>query len=374
MKGSVGLLALLIFGSLLSICHGESQAGTLRDNVVPNEIHRIVVIGDVHGDAHHFRQILTMAGLVSQPTKESKHVAWKPKWDDREIELHSLHHTRLRTTLIQLGDLVDRGEEDLEVLEIASSLSDQVDANHTNDNMVLLLGNHELLNLQGQFYYVHPESMGGFLTKTLRKRAFELNGIFGRFLLDRFEVLHLDADTVFVHAGLNEMFALMGVEALNKEAKQAIREGNHRHPILGSSGPLWTRQMIMEASNGHCENIKKMLLAIGAERIVVGHTPQRSGHVETFCDDSVIAADVGLSRWMYGNLAALEIMVTSYKTGTNVWKDVVLREIVTSDIRRNQTLDESLNDSLVLEELQHAVEEFRSSQVNDASGDILGDL
>ncbi|RNF00280.1 serine/threonine protein phosphatase [Trypanosoma rangeli] len=216
--------------------------------------------------------------------------------------------------------------------------------------------------------------MGGFLTKTLRRRLFEHSGTFGSFILANFTVLYFDAETLFVHAGLNEHFASMGVDRLNEETIKAIRMKDYRSPFLGAFGPLWTRKMIMDATNGRCANIRKLLSSMGAKRIVVGHTPQRSGHVELFCDDSVIAIDVGLSRWMYGNLAALELMVTSYTSESGVWKDVVMREITTSDTRRFQTLEESLNDPLLLEELNHAVEEYYHSSNRNPTEDIVGDL
>ncbi|ESL11021.1 serine/threonine protein phosphatase [Trypanosoma rangeli SC58] len=368
------LLLFFLFGSLVDVCYGENRVRNGADHTVPLEIHRIVAIGDVHGDADNFRKILSMAGLISYSSNTDKNVIWKPMWGEREIELHKNHFTKLRTTLIQMGDLIDRGEDDLGVLEMIFSLFDQVKSNHTSDNVVLLLGNHELLNLQQQFHYVHSESMGGFLTGTLRRRAFEHSGIFGSFLLDNFTVLYFDAETLFVHAGLHERFASMGVDRLNKETMQAIRMKDYRSPLLGAFGPLWTRKMIMDATNGRCENIRKMLSSMGAKRIVVGHTPQRSGHVELFCDDSVIAIDVGLSRWMYGNVAALELMVTSYTSDSGIRKDVVMREVITSDTRRFRTLEESLTDPLLLEELNHAVEEYYHSPNDKPAEDIVGDL
>ncbi|KAH9600577.1 Calcineurin-like phosphoesterase domain [Trypanosoma melophagium] len=374
MKLVTTLFLIILLAYIPCFCYAESRSNLETQDTIPIDIHRIIVVGDVHGDVDNFRKILTMADIIDYPNNDTNHVVWKPKWEEKEIELHRTYHTKLRTTLVQMGDLIDRGANDLDVLEMAFSLFNQVKNNYTNDNVVLILGNHELLNLQGLFHYVEPESMGGFLTKTLRKRAFESDGEFGSFILKNFTVLHLDDGTVFVHAGLNEKVASMGVETINKATKEAIKDKNHKHPLLGSSGPLWTRKMIMDAMNGHCTNIQKMLLSIGAERIVVGHTVQRSGHVETFCDDIVIAVDVGLSKWMYGNLAALEILVTTHKLGSSATKSVEFREIMASDVRRTQTLDEALNDSLVLEELQHAVEEFNHRQKIRGQEDILGDL
>ncbi|RNF00281.1 serine/threonine protein phosphatase [Trypanosoma rangeli] len=117
----VALLLLLLFfllGSLVDVCYGESRVRNATDHTIPLEIHRIVAVGDVHGDTDNFRKILSMAGLISYSSNTDKNVIWKPMWNEREIELHKTHFTKLRTTLIQMGDLIDRGEDDLGVLEM----------------------------------------------------------------------------------------------------------------------------------------------------------------------------------------------------------------------------------------------------------------
>nr|CCC48235.1 putative serine/threonine protein phosphatase [Trypanosoma vivax Y486] len=361
--------------SIISKTRAEYVGTQVYDRQIPMEIHRIVAIGDIHGDAEHFRSILHMSGLTSTYLEDKGFILWQPKWGEKELELHNRFGTKLRTTLIQLGDLIDRGEEDLEVLKMAMSLYVQIQTNHTNDNMVLILGNHELLNLQGQFYYVHPSSLGGFSTKSVRKRAFEPDGEFGRFILENFTTIHVDEDFAFVHAGVSEHFASFGVDSLNKEVKRAIQKKDYGHSVLGSTGPLWTRQMIMNASSKRCSSIQKILSLLGVQHIVVGHTPQRSGHIETYCDDAVIAVDVGMSRWMYGNLAALEVMVTSLDDGNKTTKDIQMREISTTTTTYGpQTLEEGLNDSLVLEELQHAIQEFSRRPKRPQASEMIDDL
>ncbi|AAZ11639.1 serine/threonine protein phosphatase, putative [Trypanosoma brucei brucei TREU927] len=374
MVGKYLLISLVLVAHLGIRCCANVDANPLSRNVIPIEIHRIVAVGDVHGDAERFRQILEMSGVISLRSNSSKQVVWKPRWGTKEGNFFREYGTRLRTTLIQTGDLIDRGEEDLEVLEMAVSLFNEVRTNYTDDKVVLLMGNHELLNLQGHFHYVHSKSMGGFLTRALRKRAFELDGTFGGFILENFTVAYAVADTLFVHAGIDEHVVSDGIERLNREAKQAIRTKNFGHILLGSTGPLWSRKMFLDASNGRCADTKKALASLGVKRVVVGHTPQRSGRVETFCGGSVIAIDVGMSRWMYGNIAALEITVTSYSSGDGVEEEVVLHEVLASDARRNGTLEDFLNDTLFLEELQHAVEEYNQRQTTKGKNDVLDDL
>lgn len=48
---------------------------------------------------------------------------------------------------------------------------------------------------------------------------------------------------------------------------------------------------------------RAMLRAVGAQRVVAGHTPQQSGRVLSRCGGRVAVIDVGMSHYYYGHLA-----------------------------------------------------------------------
>ncbi|CAD2220551.1 serine/threonine protein phosphatase [Angomonas deanei] len=203
-----------------------------------------------------------------------------------------------------MGDLIDRGEEDLECLNLAFDMFEQ--AKDSKNDVVLLLGNHELLNLELHFHYV-AKNFGGFLSKELRRKAFE--GPFGKFIKDNFKAMFVSEGVAFVHAGFENGPALVSPDQLNSRLQQALNDKDYRNPIFRSNGPFWSRKMVYDGYSGKCEETEKLLNFYGVERVVVGHTPQRQGRIGVLCGGKILAIDVGLSRWMYNNFAALEVLV-----------------------------------------------------------------
>lgn len=270
-----------------------------------------MAIGDIHGDAENFLRILRIADLIEKYEGQAADVLNNPpKWKFSQAPNASVS---VRTTLVQLGDLVDRGEQDLEALNIAIGLQEQTrDQPMSNDKVVLLLGNHELLNIQGYYHYVNKNNYGGFISRPLRAEAMDTEGIFGKYIIDNFKTAHVEENTLFVHAGIEHDMTILGVDSLNSQVRDALRRRDFRHIYLRSNGPLWTRKMISDSMVDDCADTKSMLDNFNALRVVVGHTPQRAGQVEQYCDGRVIAADVGISRWMYNKVAALEMVFLRY--------------------------------------------------------------
>lgn len=84
---------------------------------------RVVAIGDVHGAYDELRQILRAAGLTDA----------EDRWIGGE------------TRLVQTGDFTDRGSRVREVMDLLRRL--QREAPASGGEVVVLLGNHEMLNL-----------------------------------------------------------------------------------------------------------------------------------------------------------------------------------------------------------------------------------
>jgi hypothetical protein len=87
------------------------------------EAPRVVAIGDVHGAADGLEAILQAAGLIGADK----------------------HWTGGRATFVQTGDCVDRGPGVRRVLDLLMQLESE--ARLARGNVVLLLGNHEVLNI-----------------------------------------------------------------------------------------------------------------------------------------------------------------------------------------------------------------------------------
>jgi hypothetical protein len=113
-------------------------AGFLFEAAFAHGAPRLVAVGDVHGDLPAFRSILKDAGLVNDAG------AW----------------TGGDAVLVQLGDLIDRGPSTRGVLDFVMAL--EKDAAKNGGSVVVLLGNHEVMNMTGDLRYVPPESYADF--------------------------------------------------------------------------------------------------------------------------------------------------------------------------------------------------------------------
>ncbi|KPI83293.1 putative Serine-threonin protein phosphatase [Leptomonas seymouri] len=274
------------------------------------EIHRIVTIGDVHGDAENFLKALRLADVVEEGKDNVLDVHINPpEWKFSRALNESV---TVRTTLVQMGDLIDRGEQDFESLNIAIALQEQTQQSSTNDKVILLIGNHELLNIQGYYHYVNKRNYGGFLSRPMRIDALNADGAFGKYIIDNFKTAYVDESTLFVHAGIEVDMRFPDVDSLNSEVRDALRKRDFRNVYLRSNGPLWTRKMISESMMDDCGEVNEILEKFNVTRIIVGHTPQHTGRIEQYCDGRVIAADVGMSRWMYNNVVVVEMVFLKY--------------------------------------------------------------
>jgi hypothetical protein len=106
----------------------------------------VVAIGDVHGDYDDFVTILQRAGLI-----DAQH-----------------HWTGDQTTLVQVGDLLDRGPKPREVMDLLMSL--EKEAPKAGGRVVSLLGNHEMMNLMGDLRYVTVENYATFADSNSAER------------------------------------------------------------------------------------------------------------------------------------------------------------------------------------------------------------
>ena len=107
---------------------------------------RVVAIGDIHGNYDGFVSILQRAELVD---------------DDA-------HWIGGETTFVQTGDIFDRGVEVFKVLDLLMRLEEEAAA--AGGKVIVLLGNHEGMNLVGFFRDVNPDLYATFVDKKSEKR------------------------------------------------------------------------------------------------------------------------------------------------------------------------------------------------------------
>lgn len=242
---------------------------------------RIVAIGDLHADLPAALATLQMAGLTDASG------TWTGGTD----------------TLVQTGDITDRGPDSLELIELMDRLEDEAEA--AGGRVISLMGNHEMMNLVGDWRYVSPEDVKDFGSVEARKAAFAPTGALGSWLLRRDAVVMVDG-IVFAHGGVSARYAEQGVAALAAQVHGALA-GQGSPDVLSEEGPMWYRGYLQAPEPIACEELTRALTALGAHRMIVGHTTQSSGQVASRCGGALLGIDTGISSHYGGHRSAVQI-------------------------------------------------------------------
>lgn len=246
---------------------------------------RVISIADLHGDYDRTVEILKAAGLVDPGT-----LAWVGG----------------DATLVQTGDIVDRGDRAKEIYQLFFRLADE--ARSSGGQVINLLGNHELMNLQGDLRYVSEGDFLNFGGKDQRERDWAPTGWLGQ-RVRQFPVAAKAGDVLFVHAGLSPQFldGTRGLSGLNDDVHSALSESRNGE-LLGRQGPLWTRFFGRE-NDEVCAAAKAVLERVGAARMVLGHTIQRSREgfrARATCGGRIVLADTAISSAYDGEMSFIE--------------------------------------------------------------------
>ena len=289
---------------------------------------RLVAIGDLHGDLPKSLTALRLAGILppaNSPGSSPTSTSWSAG----------------PTLAVQLGDILDRGGDELRLLYFLRRLS--ISAAAQGGALLPILGNHEVMNVCGDFRFVTQQGLQEFSAwagwyragLAIKRRCGDLepprNPFLGvpktfpgirrecwdgirsrlaalrpdgpiarRFLADLPTVLVV-GDSVFVHGGLLEANVEYGLERINAEVSDWIRGGrggdNARAPeyVCGRDAVVWLRRF-SEGFNCDCERLQGILGMIpGAKRMVMGHTIQSEG-ITAVCGAQAVRVDVGLSK------------------------------------------------------------------------------
>ncbi|MGH9556368.1 MAG: metallophosphoesterase [Terriglobales bacterium] len=201
---------------------------------------RIVAVGDVHGDFDALLGILRTAGVVDE----------------------NLQWTGGKTVLVQTGDILDRGPRSRSVMDLLMMLEKQ--ATKGGGRVLVLLGNHEVMNMMGDLRYVSPQEYAAFadvksegrrrlafqeylewrkgqgdatppgpgfeqewmqshpLGFVEHRKAFSPEGKYGRWLREHAAVAKL-GDTLFLHGSIHPKLANVPPEEMNKRVREEIR-------------------------------------------------------------------------------------------------------------------------------------------------------
>ncbi len=221
---------------------------------------RIVAVGDIHGEYQGFVAIL----------REAKVIDAQNRWVGGD------------TTLVQTGDVLDRGKQVRPVLDLLLALEGQ--ASEHGGKVWVLLGNHEVMNLLRMERDANPEAYADFADEKSERRrlsayeeylkyrsrrarqqglrpeelgpedrarwmadyppgrleyqaALGRKGKYGRWLRKRRVAVKLD-DVIFMHAGPGPDVNGASLETINKRIRREIADFDRFTAQLVTNGVL----------------------------------------------------------------------------------------------------------------------------------------
>lgn len=239
-------------------------------------VRRIIVIGDIHGDWTAYKSSLKAAGVTNH------HNDW----------------TGGDTHVVQVGDIVDRksrngtGDEKSESKILRHLFDLKAKARQAGGDVHMLLGNHELMNVMGDFRYVSPMGMTDFDGK--REQYFRPGGKMAKKLACNTNAVLKIGSWLFSHAGVKADLAdLYSLEEINMHVRDFMlgkKTLNRDDPIMDI---FWHRDY-SNSNPGYCKQVQKSLDRWQAKNMAVGHTVQEHG-INGSCSDSLWRVDVGAS-------------------------------------------------------------------------------
>ena len=263
---------------------------------------RVVAVGDLHGDLRAFGAIARMCGLLDE----------RGGWIGQDAHL------------VLMGDLIGGAHSRL-LLNAVIRL--EREARRAGGRVHALLGNHDLLPAAGRF-----EGMTRGERRGYRKGDFRGDGPYSEWLRRRPSILKIGG-TIFVHAGLDRWALDTDPARVNAQVRAWIAHLQGRGPkppkatrwtIDEDESPIWTRAFKPRREKPKDGPSKKTIRAIldrlGAERIVIGHSPTKDGVVldHPHYGATVVLVDTRISDDKRGRLGALiiqnEALATLYAT------------------------------------------------------------
>jgi hypothetical protein len=305
---------------------------------------RIIAVGDLHGDYQAWLTIARAAGLINNRG----------------------HWAGGKTILVQLGDVTDREPDSLKIVRNLQQL--QKEARRAGGRAIVVLGNHEAMNLLGDNRYTTPGEYAAFVDRqsaARRDRVYELNqaqteafyrardpkltpeqvrsawmaehplgwvehrlawgpsGDLGKWATSNPAIVKIGR-TLFAHGGISAEYARQPLDTVNARVAKAMAaaDDSPASVLTDPLGPMWYRGLVMRDPDAQAaraaatppappltvdQELDAVLAAYGAQRLVVGHTPSLKG-IQVSAGGKLARIDTGISRYYGGPLSWLEII------------------------------------------------------------------
>jgi hypothetical protein len=280
---------------------------------------RVVAVGDVHGAFDNFAAILRAAQVIDN----------RNRWIGK------------KTTLVQTGDLLDRGPDSRKAIDLLRRLDR--DAQRAGGRVVSLLGNHELMRLISDYRYLSAGEIEAFKSgdstqirdqvqallseqaaqraKTEGKefdaaaykeqflkevplgmiemrQAYGPQGEYARWIRERPAVARING-VLFLHGGISPETAALGCDGINAAISKelaALPPPEQAASLMAASetGPLWYRGLALQKEEELEPVLPTILEQMKARAIVIGHSTVLPGKIVPRLGGRVILIDTGM--------------------------------------------------------------------------------
>jgi hypothetical protein len=279
---------------------------------------RLFVFGDIHGNKKHALRLLKLTEAFESLEKGTNEIKWK---DAKDLNA--------KITIIQLGDILDRGDDDIELLKLFDDLRST--AAQFGHELIMVQGNHEWMNASGDFLDTSLKRKNSHHSQLLKS-----GNEYAKNILSLNKTVFIRDGIIYVHGGLSLDFLMKDLKFDDENVKnlqlapiEMIEQYNQFQsnylikpsikkalkPILENSlyfsffnkkekkdlilsnndwSPMWYRGYVTEVNKPEkkvCEKLQKVLNIFNAKKMIVAHTPQNS--IGTTCDGLLLHTDTG---------------------------------------------------------------------------------
>jgi hypothetical protein len=247
----------------------------------------------------------------------------------------------------------------------------QKDAPRQGGHVIVLMGNHEALNIYGDLRYVTDTDYASFADDNAGARrkkvessrspgfeercaAFDVDGRYGKWIRTLPAIARVN-DSIFLHGGINPDLAGQSIEKINEAIASEIKafdgykqfmadkkiappcstleeltaaartalekaKGKDAEALksflaygtwlsINENGPLWFRGYAQWTDDDGAPQIQRLAEAFGVARFVVGHTPQLPGQIVERFGGKIYLIDTGMLSSVFkgGRASALNI-------------------------------------------------------------------
>lgn len=215
---------------------------------------QMFVVSDIEGNFHSFCKLLLKRNVIN------KYLKWT--FEDGH--------------LVIVGDCFDRGEQVTECLWLIYSLEEQ--ARRKGGYVHFILGNHEIMNMNGDWRYVHPKYAEKTFSQSLHTAIYDGNNELWRWLRTK-NIMEKIGDILFVHGGIAPLVNTvpLSITEINQLARPHYTDAEQEFndPLLSlifnsQDSPFWYRGYYDGLATE--ETIDATLSKFKINTIITGHT------------------------------------------------------------------------------------------------------